>query len=79
MGGVPPTVDQPVAMTHMSMKTPSPSITTPNARFVAPNSQSFADALWNWNAAHLTTGYYDGEIQLLSMVVASGNWWSPIA
>jgi hypothetical protein len=40
--------------------------------------QAFVDALWNWNASHLTTGYYDGEIQLLSMVVASGNWWSPL-
>jgi hypothetical protein len=38
--------------------------------------QSFADTLWTWNAGHLTTGYYDGEIQLLSLVVASGNWWS---
>jgi len=38
--------------------------------------QAFADALWKWNATHLTTGYYDSEIQLLSMVVASGNWWS---
>jgi hypothetical protein len=38
--------------------------------------QSFADAMWNWNARNLTTGYYDGEIQLLSMVVASGNWWT---
>jgi Glycosyl hydrolases family 8 len=39
--------------------------------------QSFLDSLWNWNAANLTTGYYDGEIQLLSLVVASGNWWTP--
>jgi hypothetical protein len=39
--------------------------------------QGFADAMWSWNAAHLTTGYYDGEIQLLSMAVASGNWWTP--
>jgi hypothetical protein len=39
--------------------------------------QSFLDAMWAWNVKHLTTGYYDGEIQLLSMVVASGNWWAP--
>jgi hypothetical protein len=39
--------------------------------------QRFVDALWTWNASHLTTGYYDSEIQLLSMVVAAGNWWSP--
>jgi hypothetical protein len=39
--------------------------------------QPFLDSMWTWNADHLTTGYYDGEIQLLSMVVASGNWWTP--
>ncbi len=38
--------------------------------------QQFADAMWAWNTQHLTTGYYDSELQLLSMVVASGNWWS---
>jgi hypothetical protein len=38
--------------------------------------QAFADAMWNWNLGRLTTGYYDSEIQLLSMAVASGNWWS---
>lgn len=39
--------------------------------------QDFVDATWNWNVKNLTTGYYDAELQLLSMVVASGNWWSP--
>jgi len=39
--------------------------------------QSFLDAMWNWNASRMTTGYYDSEIQLLSMIVASGNWWTP--
>jgi hypothetical protein len=39
--------------------------------------QGLVDALWKWNASHLTTGYYDSEIQLLSMVAAAGNWWSP--
>jgi hypothetical protein len=39
--------------------------------------QGFLDTMWNWNATHLTTGYYDSELQLLSMVVASGNWWTP--
>ena len=38
--------------------------------------RTFLDAMWAWNANHLITGYYDGELQLLSMVVASGNWWS---
>ena len=40
--------------------------------------QAFADAMWDWNAKHMTTGYYDGEIQLLSMLVASGNWWTTV-
>lgn len=39
--------------------------------------QTFLDIMWDWNVKHLTTGYYDGELQLLSMVVASGNWWTP--
>ncbi|AMO23464.1 glycosyl hydrolase family 8 [Ramlibacter solisilvae] len=39
--------------------------------------QGFLDAMWGWNAKNLTTGYYDCEIQLLSLVVASGNWWTP--
>jgi hypothetical protein len=38
--------------------------------------QGFLDTMWNWNAKNLTTGYYDSEIQLLSLVVASGNWWT---
>jgi hypothetical protein len=41
--------------------------------------QGLLDAAWSWNTAHLQTGYYASEIQLLSMVVASGNWWTPSA
>ena len=57
-----------------------------SAAFIAPicagacvdaRFQGFVDALWDWNVGRLTTGYYDSEIQLLSMVVASGNWWTP--
>jgi endo-1,4-beta-D-glucanase Y len=39
--------------------------------------QAFLDAMWNWNAANPVKTYYDAELQLLSMVVASGNWWTP--
>jgi hypothetical protein len=39
--------------------------------------QGLLDSAWNWNTGRLTTGYYAAEIQLLSMVVASGNWWTP--
>jgi hypothetical protein len=45
---------------------------------VHPRFQGFLDATWSWNMGRLTTGYYDGEIQLLSLVVASGNWWSTV-
>jgi hypothetical protein len=39
--------------------------------------QALVDAGWAWGKSRRVTGYYDGEIQLLSSVVASGNWWSP--
>ena len=39
--------------------------------------QPFLNNLWSYTAAHPTTGYYNTEIQLLSLVVASGNWWNP--
>jgi endo-1,4-beta-D-glucanase Y len=60
--------------------------TFPDGAFIGPAAvgamvdarfQSFLDALWQWNAANLTTGYYDSELQFLSMIVASGNWWNP--
>ncbi|MBE7939224.1 MULTISPECIES: glycosyl hydrolase family 8 [Ramlibacter] len=41
--------------------------------------QTFVDATWDWNTKNLTTNYYDAELQLLSLVVASGNWWSTAA
>lgn len=41
--------------------------------------QTLIDKLWAWNASRLVTGYYDSEIQLLSMVTSSGNWWVPTA
>jgi endo-1,4-beta-D-glucanase Y len=44
---------------------------------VAPQFQGFLDALWNWNSSNFTTDYYDSELQLLPMIVASGNWWNP--
>ncbi|MES2635076.1 MAG: glycosyl hydrolase family 8 [Pseudomonadota bacterium] len=44
---------------------------------VDPRFQTFLDATWKWNVANLETGYYDGELQLMSLAVASGNWWQP--
>jgi len=39
--------------------------------------QGFLDTLWTAHASHFTTDYYDSELQLLPMLVASGNWWRP--
>ncbi|WBY01275.1 glycosyl hydrolase family 8 [Ramlibacter tataouinensis] len=44
---------------------------------VDPRFQGFLDNLWNWNAGNFTTDYYDSELQLIPMIVASGNWWNP--
>lgn len=40
------------------------------------------DSMWSWNTSTGwpgtgAAGYYSGEIQFLSKVVASGNWWEP--
>jgi endoglucanase len=39
--------------------------------------QQFLNSLWDWTASHLSRDYYDSELQLLPMIVASGNWWTP--
>jgi endo-1,4-beta-D-glucanase Y len=39
--------------------------------------QTFLDSLWNWNSSNFTTDYYDSELQLVPLIVASGNWWNP--
>jgi len=39
--------------------------------------QNFANALWTWNAENFTTDPYDSELQLVPLIVASGNWWNP--
>ncbi|HSV46718.1 MAG TPA: glycosyl hydrolase family 8 [Ramlibacter sp.] len=44
---------------------------------VSPDFQGFLNALWSWNAKNFTTDYYDSELQLIPMIVASGNWWNP--
>jgi hypothetical protein len=58
-----------------------PSFIAPAAvgAMVDARFQGLLDSAWSWNLAHLQTGYYASEIQLLSMVVASGNWWTPAA
>jgi endoglucanase len=38
--------------------------------------QPFLNASWDWVNSHFVTSYYDAELSLLSMLVASGNWWT---
>jgi len=33
--------------------------------------------LWSWTVNNFTTDYYDSELMLIPMIVASGNWWNP--
>ena len=40
-------------------------------------NQAWLDALWTSIAAPNNEGYYESSIRLLSMIVMSGNWWSP--
>ncbi|NPC54279.1 glycosyl hydrolase family 8 [Caenimonas soli] len=44
---------------------------------VDASHQDFLNTLYSWTSAHFTTSYYDSELQLLPMIVASGNWWTP--
>ena len=39
--------------------------------------QSYLDKLWTMNAGNYANAYFGNELQLLSMIVASGNWWNP--
>jgi endoglucanase len=44
---------------------------------VDPKFQDFLDNLWTFSTDHLAKDYYDTELQLLSLIVVSGNWWNP--
>ncbi|MBL0419951.1 hypothetical protein JI739_06285 [Ramlibacter sp. AW1] len=44
---------------------------------VDPAHQEFLNRLWTWNTENFTTLYYDSELQLIPLIVASGNWWRP--
>jgi endoglucanase len=39
--------------------------------------QDFLNTLWSWTVNNFTTDYYDSELMLIPMIVASGNWWNP--
>ena len=38
--------------------------------------QAFLNSLWSWTSANFVTSYYDSELMLIPMLVASGNWWT---
>jgi endo-1,4-beta-D-glucanase Y len=66
--------------------TPSPGSNYVTMAFVAPFGvaamadqlhKPWLDALWTTIAAAPSQGYYEDTLQLLSMIVMSGNWWSP--
>ena len=39
--------------------------------------QPFLNNLWTFSTVNLAQDYYDKELQLLSLIVVSGNWWNP--
>ncbi len=58
----------------------------PSLSFVGPatagalvdaNNQGFMNDLWAYTSSQPIGGYYDNELQLLGLIVASGNWWQP--
>lgn len=48
-----------------------------NGAQVDASYQSYVNACWDWLDAKWVPSYYDAELTLLSMIVASGNWWNP--
>jgi endo-1,4-beta-D-glucanase Y len=42
-----------------------------------PKGQPWLDALWQHMLAHPTERYYEDTLKMLSMIVVSGNWWTP--
>lgn len=39
--------------------------------------QPFLNSLWTYSSSNAARGYYETELQLLSLIVVSGNWWNP--
>ena len=44
---------------------------------VSADNQEWLNALWDQVAGSSVQGYYGDSLKLLSMIVMSGNWWSP--
>jgi endo-1,4-beta-D-glucanase Y len=47
------------------------------AGIVDKTHQAWVDAAWKRMAAGTLGGYYGDSIQMISMIVMSGNWWAP--
>jgi endoglucanase len=47
-----------------------------NGAQVDASFQPYLNASWDWVNSHFVTSYYDSELSLLAMLVASGNWWT---
>lgn len=41
------------------------------------SNQQWLDALWEANTQNPVTSYFGDSVRLLSLIVVSGNWWSP--
>ncbi|TFZ07629.1 beta-glucanase [Ramlibacter humi] len=39
--------------------------------------QTYLNSLFSYNTTNFSTLYYDSELQLIPLLVASGNWWQP--
>jgi len=65
--------------TPMAPGYPSPTFVGPATAgaMVDAKFQPFLNSLWTHSSNNLSTGYYGTELQLLSLIVASGNWWNP--
>lgn len=46
------------------------------AAMVDASYQPFLNSLWSWTSSNFVTSYYDAELMLIPMLVASGNWWT---
>jgi endo-1,4-beta-D-glucanase Y len=46
---------------------------------VDPSNQAWLDAIWDTLEQSSSEGYYSDTLELLSMIVMSGNWWAPEA
>jgi len=49
------------------------------AAMVDASNQAWLDAIWNDAVGFLPESYFEDSLRLLSMIVMSGNWWSPTA